>query len=63
LIGERHVVAPEATRAMASGDPLTTLVATGEPLRREQAAVAAATKGAMLPSSGRSKVNWRPIGG
>src|ERR1700736_671548 len=56
-------LAPVATRAIASGDPLAILVLTARPSELNRPRADATTKGAALASIGRSKENWIAIGG
>src|ERR1700709_623190 len=54
---------PAATRAIASGDPLATLVVTARPSEENNPAVEAITNGAAPASSGRSSESWIATGG
>src|ERR1700737_2164091 len=56
-------LAPVATRAIASGDPLAILVVTARPSELNRPRTDASTKGAALASIGRSRENWIAIGG
>ena len=56
-------LAPLATRAIASGDPLAISVVTARPSWPNRPSDAATMKGAAPASIGRSRVNWIAIGG
>src|SRR5260370_23041792 len=55
-------LAPEATRAIASADPLVTWIATASPSAPNRPRADAITKGAAPASIGRSSENWIAIG-
>src|SRR5258708_35859760 len=56
-------LAPAATRAIASGDPLALLVATARPSALNRPRADAIMNGAAPASIGRSSENWIAIGG
>src|ERR1700730_7573929 len=55
-------LAPEATRAIASADPLATWIATASPSAPNSPPADAITNGAAPASIGRSSENWIAIG-
>src|SRR5260370_24052418 len=55
-------LAPSATRAIGSGEPLAILVATARPSEPNKPRLDASTKGAASALRGRSRENWIAIG-